>query len=294
MSDTSINQIIQYGTNAERIAYTPDPPSGVQTLYLWYETDNAPDFYVWNGAAWVQVNAAGAGGINQLTGDVTAGPGVGSQAATIAANAVTNAKLAEMATLTIKGNNTGGTTEPLDLTAAEVTAILNVFSDVLQGLVPASGGGTTNFLRADGTWAAAGGGGGGDLLLATVDIDNTEILSLNSVPIEIIAAPGANMIAVPVQLSIFMNNPVGYSTTAGLRLRYNGITTELVSAIAAISGIANDKYFIRNSIDISDLGATANDYINKSIQLSSSTDVTGGDAANFIRISVAYYILDLT
>lgn len=29
------------------------------------------------------------------------------------------------------------------------------------GFAPASGGGTTNFLRADGTWAAPSGGGGG-------------------------------------------------------------------------------------------------------------------------------------
>lgn len=50
------------------------------------------------------------------------------------------------------------------LTATDVaaqTAILNNFTSALKGLVPASGGGTTNFLRADGTWAAPGGGGGG-------------------------------------------------------------------------------------------------------------------------------------
>ena len=35
------------------------------------------------------------------------------------------------------------------------------FSSGAAGLVPASGGGTTNFLRADGTWAAPPGGGGG-------------------------------------------------------------------------------------------------------------------------------------
>ncbi len=35
------------------------------------------------------------------------------------------------------------------------------FTDVAAGLAPASGGGTTNFLRADGTWAAPAGGGGG-------------------------------------------------------------------------------------------------------------------------------------
>ena len=34
------------------------------------------------------------------------------------------------------------------------------FSTTLKGLAPASGGGTTNYLRADGTWAAPSGGGG--------------------------------------------------------------------------------------------------------------------------------------
>jgi hypothetical protein len=42
-------------------------------------------------------------GITQLTGDVTAGPGSGSVAATIAANAVTNAKLAAMTQNAVKG-----------------------------------------------------------------------------------------------------------------------------------------------------------------------------------------------
>lgn len=42
--------------------------------------------------------------------------------------------------------------------AAELTALPNVFSSSLQGMVPASGGGTTTFLRADGTFAAPSGG----------------------------------------------------------------------------------------------------------------------------------------
>lgn len=40
-------------------------------------------------------------------------------------------------------------------------ATLPVVSSTEAGLAPASGGGTTNFLRADGTWAAPPGGGGG-------------------------------------------------------------------------------------------------------------------------------------
>ncbi len=38
---------------------------------------------------------------------------------------------------------------------------LPTFAPAANGLVPASGGGTVNFLRADGAWAAAGGGSGG-------------------------------------------------------------------------------------------------------------------------------------
>jgi hypothetical protein len=59
-----------------------------------------------------------------LTGDVT--NTVGTVATTIANNVVSNAKLAQMATLTVKGNNTGGTANALDLTMAQLAAILPV------------------------------------------------------------------------------------------------------------------------------------------------------------------------
>jgi hypothetical protein len=105
-----------------------------------------------------------------LTGDVTAS--TGSNSTTIANNAVTNAKAAQMAAHTFKGNNTGSTADALDLTATELTAELNVVTSALKGLAPASGGGTTNFLRADGTWAAPpGGGGGGSITISQATID---------------------------------------------------------------------------------------------------------------------------
>lgn len=64
-------------------------------------------------------------GITQLTADVTAGPGSGSQAATIANDAVTNAKLANMAQATIKGRQSAsGTGDPEDLTDTQARAII--------------------------------------------------------------------------------------------------------------------------------------------------------------------------
>lgn len=47
-------------------------------------------------------------------------------------------------------------------TGADVT--LPLVGSTAAGLAPASGGGTTNFLRADGTWAAPAGGGGGTVI----------------------------------------------------------------------------------------------------------------------------------
>lgn len=46
-------------------------------------------------------------------------------------------------------------------TSGTVTISCSQFTSLLPGCVPLSGGGTTNFLRADGTWAVPAGGGGG-------------------------------------------------------------------------------------------------------------------------------------
>lgn len=69
-------------------------------------------------------------------------------------NGITNALLAQMPANTLKGNNTAGLANAADLTVTQATAMLNLFTSLLQGLVPASGGGTTNFLRADGAFTA--------------------------------------------------------------------------------------------------------------------------------------------
>ena len=99
------------------------------------------------------------------TGDVT--NAAGSLGLTIAANAVTNAKAAQMTANTLKGNNTGAAANAADLTAAQVALMLPTFGASggahSQGLVPDPGAtaGAVRYLREDGTWFTPAGGGTG-------------------------------------------------------------------------------------------------------------------------------------
>ncbi|MEO6299987.1 MAG: DUF2793 domain-containing protein, partial [Paracoccaceae bacterium] len=93
------------------------------------------------------------------TGDVT--NAAGSLALSIAANAVTLVQMAQVNSSRFLGRTTSGVGTVEAMTAAQATALLSPFSATLQGIAPASGGGTASFLRADGTWAATSGGPGG-------------------------------------------------------------------------------------------------------------------------------------
>jgi hypothetical protein len=104
--------------------------------------------------------AAGSNTISGLTNSNLSGS-AGVTGANIATNTVANTNLAQMATNTIKGNNTGGTANAADLTAAQVAAILPAVvgdsgSGGTKGLVPAPSSGDAaalKYLKADGTWA---------------------------------------------------------------------------------------------------------------------------------------------
>jgi len=84
---------------------------------------------------------------------------------TISAGVVTLAKMAQLPAVSLIGNALATAGTPQALTAAQATALLGLFTAALQGLVPPSGGGILNYLRADGTWhiPPAAGPAGGDV-----------------------------------------------------------------------------------------------------------------------------------
>ena len=98
------------------------------------------------------------------TGDVTIGSGPNATTV-ITDSSITLGKLADVPGNTLLGNASTSAATPIALTGIQATTFLAPFTDTTQGVVPASGGGTVNFARADGTWAVppAAGTAGGDL-----------------------------------------------------------------------------------------------------------------------------------
>lgn len=61
MSDARYDTYQHYGTNAERLAFVPDPPSltGVQPIYIWFETDTLETWVYYT--AWALLAGSGGG-----------------------------------------------------------------------------------------------------------------------------------------------------------------------------------------------------------------------------------------
>lgn len=160
----------------------------------------------------------------------------------IANNAVTNAILAQVPADTLKGNNTGSTANATDLTTTQVTAMLNLFTSTLQGLVPLSGGGTTNYLRADGTWAAPSGSG-----VSIVGTFNSQASSANGLVIsgadiyaQAATTTNPGMVSVPASGGLSLS-------TAALSINVDGTTTAISSnALTALQPI-NQQYTLTST-----------------------------------------------
>lgn len=68
MTDSTLNRFMASGTNAQRLAFTPSPPtpaSGPNPAYFWYETDTG-NTYVYASGAWAPLVGA-SGTISRVT-----------------------------------------------------------------------------------------------------------------------------------------------------------------------------------------------------------------------------------
>lgn len=120
-----------------------------------------------------------------------------------------NPSLAPIAANTVLGNATGSSATPTALSTTSLTTLVNAFTPTLSGAAPLSGGGTTNFLRADGAWAVPAGGGGGSGTVTSVSVTTANGVS---------------------------GSVANATTTPAISLTLGAITPASVAASGAVSG----------------------------------------------------------
>jgi hypothetical protein len=155
------------------------------------------------------------------TGDVT-----GATALTIANDAVTNGKLANMAANTIKGRITGGTGDPEDLSASQVRTILNVADGAT-----ANTGTVTSVTVSAGTGMS---GGGTVTTSGTITLNNTGVTS---------AAAGTGISVSAGSGAVTIGNTGVTSAVAGTGVSVSAGTGAVTISIGQAVGTSNNVQF---------------------------------------------------
>lgn len=197
---------------------------------------------------------------------------------------------------TVKGSIAGGA--PTDLTATQLTTLCNVFTSSLSGCAPASGGGTTNFLRADGTWTAPGGGAitaltgdvtatGPGSVAATLATVNSNVGSFGSgtaIPNFTVNAKG--LITAAGSTTLSASNITTGTLPAGQMPALTGDVTSTAGTVATtlawISRAASKTLTINNSLTLTGTDATTMTFpsTNGTIAALNITDQTLTGGAN--------------
>jgi Protein of unknown function (DUF2793) len=163
-------------------------------------------------------------------------------------DSVGNATLSNMEQGRIKGRTSAGTGDPEDLTPAQLTSLVEQFSSMQKGLAPASGGGSSTYLRADGVWAAPAGGGGASVFAAQIDFGSLPVFSKIISLTHSGAAPGQK-----VMISLSADLPVPLSmdelemdslNLAGAIISPDTIQILITACPGPVSGLRNLNYLL--------------------------------------------------
>ena len=216
----------------------PVVPRGVSGTLLWVRESDDHLIYTYNGTDVDLLAGVGTGGITQLTGDVIAGPGTGSQPSTVVALQGQSVTAASSAGEYLRYDGAGwvptavlgGTTA--DLSAGDGTTVtLGTGLSLLGGVLTASGsGGTVTGVTASAPLASSGG--------ATPDISLTGIVDVANGGTGLSTVSAAGNILVAQTSSTLSSVPVSGDATLATSgaLTVTGLQTNPVSASAPTAG----------------------------------------------------------
>ncbi len=273
-SDTTYDVFQHYGTNAQRLAFTPTPAAGIQPIYIWYETDTGNSFLY--DTSWHSI--AGPSGSIPTTaqGDIL-----------YASAANTLSALAKNATATRYLSNTGATNNPAWAQVALTTGV--------SGTLPVGNGGT-------GTTSAP------KVYSATFSFTNAQIKALPSTYLEVVAVPGATQFLCFHYAAFYIDATAGAYTNvdggplSGFAITYGDWVSE-ASLFTDTWGGSSVGYMLAPYANAVNNSSGSNLYPTTNYAAAGTTnfkliswndpgDFTGGNAANTLKGSVAYSIFD--
>lgn len=191
---------------------------------------------------------------------------------TIDNNAVTTAKLADVASGTIRGRVTAGTGDPQDLTGTQATSLLDTFTTAAKGLVPSPGSTSGLFLKDDGTWAAGGSGGGGSVTgtklsaLAAITgalLNALDLIEVLDVSDGTMGGTGTNKKITMTELVAYLNtviaavDPAGDTMTGALQFNNGAVVSALIDPNYSGPGCGLDMRDADGTTSLVSLGVEA-------------------------------------
>lgn len=135
---------------------------------------------------------------------------------------------------------------------------------------------------------------GFSLLSQLVSLTDAQIKSLSSVPVIAVTAPVAGYIAFPISYLVHTKLTVGYSGSRNISLKYSGNSNDLTGTVQAVGTTAADVYLMAGqatAIAANIAGGEAAAAKDVVVHITSGGDVTGGNAANYIKVLTTYILV---
>ncbi len=175
--------------------------------------------------------------------------------------------------------------------SAWVDLIAGLFTSSAAGTVPASGGGTSNFLRADGSWAAPSSGGFATLLdtqspSGGANCDFSSISSsYDDLLFEIYGLSHDNGAAQNFRVAFSDDNGSTFKNITGMARGSSSVSTSATTPLSLLSGTVNSSTTVFGHLWVRNYKATDNGLVHG--VFTSSTGALNENATGFISKATA-------
>lgn len=130
------------------------------------------------------------------------------------------------------------------------------------------------------------------LTVASVTLTNDQWKALNTTPITVVSAPGAGKAIILVSFTIQKDNSAGaYTGSGNYTLRYSGLTTTISESIQPQTTSADVRWFTSH-MSLATIAFGTDSIANRAVVIRGDIDLTGGNAANVMKVTVAYHVVD--